>query len=271
MALRGINMKFQGLKRYMAQDLIVLVIIGGILEVFVTKYATVVFNGAPFMCVSLLIVFLAVARWNLWGLVVAPIMSVLAMLGGMWSESPAIAKVYDWHMFLATTVGLLAIGFNVILFRKVTTKKVVSSYIYLALLMLLDYVVVCGIQFLVYRLACAGTLTHSGEIVFTYMKKGADGIEKVVTENVCFYGENMLVFNLFSLAILFVGAFILRSQGILCNVKQRFIDDKKNAELDNEFNKFVISETEEEVSGEAESEKIIEEAKTDDSNHQDES
>jgi hypothetical protein len=77
----------------------------------------------------------------------------------------------------------------------------------------------------------------------------------------CKYGENVYVYNLLSLVVTIVGIFILRSQGIVCNVKQRFIDDKKNAELDETFNRFSISEAGDEVSGEAESEKKIEESK----------
>lgn len=253
----------------MAQDLIVLTIIGGALEVFVTKYATVVFNGAPFMCVSLLIVFLAVVRWNLWGLIVAPVMAVFAMLGGMWSEAPKLALVYDWHMFLATTIGLCVLGLNVIFFIKFSTRKIVSSPVLLIIMMLVDYAAICAVQFLVYRLACSGTLAQSGVIEFTYQHKNDDGTFQVITENVCGYGENVFVYNLFSLAVLIVGAFILRSQGILCNIKQRFIDDKKNVELDKEFERFTISETEDEVSGEADSTKQIEEVNADEIDHQD--
>lgn len=245
----------------MAQDLIMLTLIGGILEVFATKYATIVFNGTPFMCVSLLIVFIAVVRWNLWGLTIIPLMVLTSLLGGMWSEGPKYALVYDWHMYLATVIGLAFIGFNVIFFKKFGTKKIVSSPLLLIIMILIDYAVICLVQFLVYRLACAGTLAQSGEIIFTYQHKNDAGLIETVNENLCKYGENVYVYNLFSLVVTIVGIFILRSQGIVCNVKQRFIDDKKNAELDETFNRFSISEAGDEVSGEAESKKKIEESK----------
>jgi hypothetical protein len=49
-----------------------------------------------------------------------------------------------------------------------------------------------------------------------------------------------------------VGSLIFRSQGVLCNAKQKLLDDKKNAELDREFDKFKIEECacDEEVVGE---------------------
>ena len=239
----------------MAQDLIMLTIIGGLLEVFTTKFATVVFNGTPFTCISLLIVFLAVARWNLWGLLTIPLIALTTMLGGMWSEAPYLAQVYDWHMYLATMISLCAVGINVIFYVKFTTKKVMSSIIYILLLVALDYVLVCGIQFVAYRLLCSGTLSEPGMISFTYNHLNEKtGLTEVITDNLCKYGENTAIYNLFGLAILAVGVFILRSQGIVCNVKQRFIDDKINADLDRADLKFTISEAEEETSGEVESE-----------------
>ena len=237
----------------MAQDLIMLTFIGGLLEVFTTKFATVVFNGTPFMCISLLIVFIAVARWNLWGLLTIPLLALTTMLGGKWSEANYLAMVYDWRMYLSTVLSLCMVGVNVIFFKKSTTKYVASQPLYMILLMLLDYALVCVVQILLYRLFCAGTLAHSGYIEFSYTKVNENGVSEVIKENLCRYGEGTLVYNLFGLVVLFVGGFILRSQGIICNVKQRFIDDKINADLDRADRKFTISEAEEEASGEAES------------------
>ena len=258
LVVRGGIIKFQGLGRYMVQDLLVLTIIGGALEVFTTKFATVVFNGTPFCCISLLIMFIAVARWNFGGLIIAPILALMSFLGGIWSEAPKFAAVYDWHMYIATFVGLLMMGLNGILFIKFSTRKIVSSPIYLVLLMLVDYALVCVIQFVVYRLLCSGTLTHAGEIMFDYYHTNATtGAKELVSVNVCNIGENVFVYNLFGLVILVVGVFIFRSQGVVCNVKQKFVDDKQNAELDEAFKKFSIEEVSENVSGEADSEKEI--------------
>ena len=239
----------------MAQDLIIITLIGGILEVFTTRFASMVFLGSPFTCISLLIVFLAVIRWNLWGLLTVPILALTTMLGGMWSEVPYIALVYDWRMYIATAVSLCVIGANVIFFKKFTTKKIVSSPIYLVLMMIVDYLLVCVIQFIIYRLLWSGTLAHSGSFPFSYPHTEDDGTTRTVTENLCIYGESTIIYNLFGLAVLIVGTFVLRSQGIACNVKQRFIDDKINADLDRADEKFSISEVEEETSGEVDSEK----------------
>ena len=90
-----------------------------------------------------------------------------------------------------------------------------------------SYVVYCSIQFLSYRLICSGTLTHSGLNIFDYTNK--DGVLKTV--NLCTLGEGGFAFNLIGLIIFVVGILILRSQGVVCNVKNKLIDDKKNAEL----------------------------------------
>ncbi len=236
----------------MVQDLVMLTLLGCVLEVFSVKFSTVLFDGTPFVCVSLLITFIAVARWNLWGLIITPLLALTAMLGGMWSEVPRLALVYDWRMYLSAMIGLCAVGVNVIFFKKSTTKLVVSKPMYLSLILVLDYLLVCIVQLVVYRLLCSGTLMHSGEILYRHPSTG-------VVENVCRYGESTIIYNLLSLVVTFVGVFILRSQGIVCNVKQRFIDDKINADLDREDKKFTIKESDDETSGEVESEEKSEE------------
>ena len=240
-------MKFHGLKKYMAQDLIMLVLIGGILEVFSVKFGAFVFNGAPFACISLLIVFVAVVRWNFWGLLVAPFMALTAMLGGMWTDLPYIKAVYGWQMYLSTLIGLCVISLNSIIFIKFGTNKIISSPVLLVIMMIIDYLLVCVVQFMVYRLLTSGNLMEMANVPLTYFDNG----EKTnVTVNVCKYGEERLIYNLFGFVVLIVGCFVLRSQGIVCNVKQKFVDDKINADLDRADEKFTIEEVVEEDLGE---------------------
>lgn len=239
----------------MIQDLLMLTIIGGVLELFAIKFGTIALNGTPFVCVSLLIVFVAVARWNAWGLIIAPLMALLAFLGGRWSSASHYALVYDWTMYVSTMVSLLAIGIiNVPIFLKFSTKKIVVSPILLVTLIVIDYLVVCGVQWIVYRLCCSGSLTTSGEILFSYDHKDENGMVTRVTENLCKYGENTFIYNLFGLAVMIIGVFILRSQGIVYNCKQKFIEDKINADIDRADEKFTIEEAkEDETSGEVDS------------------
>ena len=252
-------MKFRGLYRYMIQDLLLLTIIGGVLELFAIKFATIAINGTPFVCVSLLIVFIAVARWNWWGMLIAPIMALTAFFGGKMSSASHYALVYDWQMYVATTASLLTIGLNVPLFKKLTTKKVVTSPLILSIVMLVDFALVCGVQWVVYRLCCSGTLLNSGEIIY-YYDHVENGIKTRVSENLCRYGESTFIYNLLGLAVLIIGVFILRSQGIVCDRKQKFVEDKINADLDRADLNFTIEEAEEEpISGEIDSSKKTDE------------
>ena len=84
----------------MAFDLTILTIIGFVIEIFLIKFGAAVFIGAPFMGITLLIVFLAVARWNLWGLITAPIMAGAVWIGGIMVEIPYLKAVYDWRVYV---------------------------------------------------------------------------------------------------------------------------------------------------------------------------
>lgn len=233
----------------MIQDLLTLTIIGGILEVFAVKFGAFVFNGAPFVCISLLIMFVAVARWNFYGLLASPLLALAAFLGGIWTDLPYIQAVYGWQMYIATTVGLAVVSLNAIFFIKFGTKKIMSNVLAIVAMMIVDYLLMCTVQLFVYRLCTSGNLFYGGEILFTYINKTGDAPVSE-TVNLCKYGEERFIYNLFGFVVLIVGGFVLRSQGIVFNVKQRFIDDKINADLDRADEKFSIEEVVEQDLGE---------------------
>ena len=108
------------------------------------------------------------------------------------------------------------------------------------LVVLATYVVVCGVQTLVYSLI---TYPDAQNMIYNFNGKNYD---------LRYYGAMGVVYNLLGLVIAIVGSLIFRSQGVLCNAKQKLLDDKKNAELDREFDKFKIEEStcDEEVVGE---------------------
>ena len=82
----------------------------------------------------------------------------------------------------------------------------------------------------------------------------SSGTKEVVQLQIFVKPQSGFIYNLIALVILTVGTLIFRSQGIVCNVKQKFIDDKRNALLDEEDKKFSIEEApEEESSNELES------------------
>ena len=105
--------------KYMVIDLLVLTVIGCILEGLVSRFIGFLLDAAPTITFSLLIVFIAVARWKLWGLIPIPFLVMSTILGGHFSEISYYAAFYsfsNWQLILSMTIGLLAIGLNIILF-----------------------------------------------------------------------------------------------------------------------------------------------------------
>lgn len=215
----------------MAFDLTILTIIGFVIEIFLIKFGASVLIGAPFMGITLLIVFLSVTRWNLWGLITAPIMAGAVWIGGIMVDIPYLRAVYDWRVYLSLVIGLMGVGLNVILFKKFGTKKVLNDSWITVLVVVITYAVVCGIQTVVYSLI---TYPDAQNMYYYFNSKNYD---------LRYYGAMGIVYNLLGLVIAIVGSLIFRSQGVLCNAKQKLLDDKKNAELDKEFDKFKIEES----------------------------
>ncbi|MCR5349995.1 MAG: hypothetical protein K6E20_03285 [Acholeplasmatales bacterium] len=209
-------------------DLATLLIVGFILEIICVKFGTTVFFGTPFMCITFLITFIAVVRWNLWGLMIVPLLALATIIGGRWSELPYLAHVYDYKAYISIVLGLSTIGINSIFFIKFGTDKITVSFLKIVGLLLLDYVTFTIIQFISYRLMTSHSLLESGKIIYEYTNKN----DVTKSYNLCNYGENGFVYNLFALIAGIVGTLVLRSQGVVCNAKQKSVEDRKNAELD---------------------------------------
>lgn len=227
-------------------DLFLLALFGCVLEVLVTKFGGIML-GTPTITISFLIVILAIIRWNFWGLIIVPFLALATVLGGGWSDIGQYSAFYTLSgdygncglaVFISTMIGLFTIGFDAILFRVKGTKTIIKNPLLLVGIILLNYLVLNLVQFLIFRLITAGTLTHSASIMYV----GNTGNEF----NLAFYGENGFIRNLLGLAIAVVGILILRSQGVATNVVEKLVDDKKNAELDAKDRHFRIEEAEEE-------------------------
>lgn len=216
----------------MVFDLFILTAIGFVLEIFAVKFSGAVFKCAPSAAISLLIVFVAVVRWNWWGLLSVPFMALGVYLGGVNMDYfDYLRAVYDWRMYLSSAAGLSMIGLNSIFFIKFKTKKIINNMGLLLIMMAVDYILVCGVQMLIYGVSTIG----AGDMVYYSTMDNEYHDLRLI-------GEFGVAYNTFGLVVLGVGAFVLRSQGVLCNAKARILEDKKNAELDREFNKFTIDE-----------------------------
>lgn len=229
----------------MGIDLTILIIFGFVLEVLGVKYGSLVFMAAPTAIVSLLITFIAISRWDLYGLLVIPFMALGTYLGGIWSEIGFISKVYDWRIFISTFIALITMGVNTIFFKRMKTDKVIHSG-WIVLLFVIDYLLFTIIQVALYRLFTSGSLFERGEIIYQYYITSTNDlgeeVKELVTKNLCQYGEGGFVYDLFAFGVLIVGTLILRSQGTICNMQKKFIDDRKNAELDRKDQYFTIED-----------------------------
>lgn len=232
-----------------------LTIIGCLLEGVVTKMSGMVLTAAPTFTFALLIVFVAVARWNLWGLLVIPFLAAANIIGGRLNDLNYLAAMYDWNVslrscigvYVSSCLGLATVGLNVIVFKKYGTKKTMHQTGWMLLIVAVDYLAYSLIQFLAYRLITSGGLLHRGVLMYNFQIMNTEtSLVEMIEMNLCRFGESGILFNLLGLVISVAGLFILRSQGVVNNVVDKLIEDKKNAEqirLDEE--KFTVQASEE--------------------------
>lgn len=215
----------KSLVRYMISDLLILTIIGCILE-FLCNWllsGTPIMSGTPFAFLSFLILFLAIARWKLWGLIVIPFLSLATLLGGNMAMLTKIKDVYsftyNWQFFISYSLSFLIMGINVLFYRK-GTKRIVTSTAKILGIAILDYLLVNILQIILYRLLVTGGIIERGHL-----------LNSLGNDEICAYSEGGLIYNLYGFGILIIGIFIFRSQGVLCNAKEKLLDDKKELEL----------------------------------------
>lgn len=245
----------RSLKGYMVFDLIVLTIIGCLLEGFGAKCCGDIFTSAPTITLSFLILYIAIARWNLWGLVIVPFLALANKIGGGMINFSFIKAVYDWKLYISVILGMLTMGANVIIFKRYSSKRISSEIATLVGILVLDYLLYTVVQWTSYRLLTSGDLLEGGVKIFEYIKYNKDGTSNWVKTNIYGFGEGGFVYNLFAFISAMIGCIVLRSQAVISNVKEKLIDDRRNAEL-NRINteNFTINEA---ISDEQSSENSI--------------
>lgn len=211
----------------MLQDLALLVSIGFILEALCTNMTGFVLDAIPTTTFSLLIVFIAVVRWNLWGLLTIPVMTAATILGGHFHMVKGLASIYDWKCYLSASIGLLVIGLDVIAFKKKKTNKIIQSTIWIIGILLINYILYNFVQLFFFRLFSNGNPFIIGESLYEVIIENEDGT--ISKSN--YYMDYGVIYNLFGLAVSVIGALILRSQGVVNNVVDKLIEDKQNAEM----------------------------------------
>lgn len=226
----------------MVQDLILLTVLGVLLEGLTERFASTILSGTPTIAFALFIVFFAVTRWKLWGLIIVPFLALSTWLGGSLGEIKYLADAYDWRVFIAEMCGLATVGINVVFYRNHKTQSIIATPWKLVLIIILDYVLYCVVHFVVYRLISSGNLLKMSEIGDYYtVSRGkiVDGENVITTQKeyiyYAYYIEQGFIYNLFGLAVCFVGSFIFRSQGIINNAVDKLVDDKKMADAEAEY------------------------------------
>ncbi len=219
----------RSIKSYMLIDLAMITVIGCILEGAVTYMSGLVLNAAATISISLLIVLLALARWNQWGLVTVPFLAAATIIGGRLSPVPYFAAAYEWRAYLSIVIGLLFTGLSVIVFKIKGTKILKDNYM-VGLYVVANYIIYNLVQWLTYWAICNIFTSPEGWNMVTYASYLGNTDGEVVTANVANFMMNGFIYNLFGLLIALVGAFVLKAQGAFGNVVDKLLEDKRLAE-----------------------------------------
>ena len=239
----------RSIKSYMLIDLAMLTVIGCVLEGLVTYMSGLVLNAATTISISLLIVLLALARWNLWGLIPIPFLAAATIIGGRLSPIPYFAHAYEWRAYLSIVVGLSFTGLSVIVFKKKGTKMLKDNLI-MILFVIANYIIYNLVQLAVYELLYNVFTSPEGWSMITYKSYANSDAGEVVTANVANFMINGFIYNLFGLIVAIVGGIVLRSQEAFGNVAEKLLEDRRLAEEirknDDEFSIPDLDEDEEE-------------------------
>jgi len=224
----------KSLASYCVKDLILLTVLGVAIEFALSKFCYLVIGViTPASYITLLVAFIAVTRWGLYGLITVPFLVLGTVLGGMTvSEVPFVSEVYkfssNWQYYISIVFGFSAFIVNALLYKIKGTGKIIANTLIMILILIIDYALFNIVQFISYRLLTSHNLFEGASTIYQY----TNGNGETVNVDINSYAEKGFVYNLVSLAILFIGFLIFRSQGIICNVKERLIYEEKNRELD---------------------------------------
>ena len=235
----------------MFYDLATITLIGCVLEALVTMMSGYVFISAPSITFGLLLITMAVVRWHFWGLTTIPFIALANCIGGHFNRFSYFAAMYDWRMGLSIGVGLLVFIIDIIIFKKLGTKKTLNNLWLFISMLVINYILFNLVQVGFYNLITSGNPLKVGEILYSYNIQTTNDLGETIIstkkDNLCVYAQNSFTYNLIGLRIMIVGGVILKYQGVLTNAYEKLVDDKKKEELDRiDAETFSISETDEE-------------------------
>ncbi len=198
------------LKKYMIIDLSILAFFGIVVEML-ALYLTGIFlvSAIPTFCISILMIIIAITRWGYKGLIFCPIFAIAVFLSGKFLlRDESIHFYYNIEMFIALFLGMFGCSITLLWYKKYNVKETFESIGKIILLTLLNITVVLIIQ----------------EVVFLISGQGT----RIVAS---------LIYDAFGIVLTIIGMWILKSQGVMINVKEKMLKDKKEQEEELEFEK----------------------------------
>lgn len=196
------------LKKFRIIDLLVLIIIGIIGELFSMG---VLFNGnglRPTFIVSALIILTCITRWGIKGIIGAPILAVVTWLGGKYFIHSK-TNPYDWVMLISMIVGNCSMILICPIYKKYGTNKIMGDSSRVALVALCSCILNILAAALVYLLCSVGSS----------------------------FGFNLFLYDLPGLIVTLIIGVALSKMGMEVNVKDQMLANKKQAEEDAKYEK----------------------------------
>lgn len=189
------------LKKYMLIDMLMLGLVGALLEGVCTNGGYFVLAGhSPTMVISLLIMVLAITRWNWWGLILAPVLALGNYIGGLSINGvEGYNQIFNIQYYLSVTLGLLSSAIILLFYRFIGRKRITGNNMALFGLCLVVFILYEGVRFASYWIIGGrylGVLQAS-------------------------------LYDLIGLVVLVVGSIIVNLQGSLVNVKEKLIEENE--------------------------------------------
>lgn len=204
-------------KKYMLIDLVLTGIIGVAVEflgVYVFNrmiYATII----PY-AISLLIMMIATTRWGSLGITLVPFLALATVLSGrLINPQEALKACYDWRLYISLLFSLSTFSLNYCWFDYRGKRKIKNTMGSMV------------------ALSCIDILLSTTILVLMYY---------ILTSNL--YILAFPVWSIFGYAVLILGTCILFSQGVLVNVKEKFLEQKEEMLEEEDFHMCLDDEEE---------------------------
>lgn len=223
-------MKF---KTYRLIDLIILCVLAFLLEL-ATTYVENCFvqRISPYPVLGLLITMVAITRWGIRGAVVIPFNVLGNFIAGKFLiPSMTCRETFDLVWVICTFISNCTALLLIPIYNKRGQKRCLKDFgsIFSLLFILIGInLVVNVISRLIVNLAVADDFGKIGQMI------GATFVA-------------MILYSAFAYLALLVGVPILNSQGVICDVKQKLLDQKHEKEAELKYYKEITSSTKDDV------------------------